>query len=252
MVAIPQPPVQDPNLAAVDVAMVEREARAPRRQYLGMSAIGNECSRKLWYSYHQPEPENFDAATLRRFADGHRTEDLMGERLRLIPGITFMTLDPETGRQFEVVDFDGKFKGHMDGIIKGLIQAPATWHVWEGKCVNEKKYAKFQSIKQKNGEKKTLKEWDPVYYAQAQCYMGYSGMKRHFLTVGTPGGRDWDACRTEFVPEDFEAIKDKARRILEAKYPLAKTSNDPNWFACKWCNYRETCHGTKKVPAGSD
>jgi hypothetical protein len=244
MALLPPRAIQDPTLAAVDKAMEEREARMPRRTYLGMSAIGGECSRKLWYSYHQPEPERFNAATLRRFADGHRSEDLMADRLRLVDGITFLTLDPESGRQFEVTDLDGRFKGHMDGVIKGILQAPHSWHVWEGKCVNEKKFAKFQSLKQKRGEKETLKEWDPVYYAQAQCYMGYAEMSRHYLTVCTPGGRDWDSCRTEFNKADFEAIKDKAKRILEARVPLAKISNDPNWHVCKWCHYSEKCHGT--------
>jgi hypothetical protein len=217
-----------------------------------MSAIGDPCSRKLWYNYHDPLQENFDAATLRRFEDGHRSEDLMANRIRLVDGLTFMTLDPNTGRQWELSDFDGKLKGHMDGVIQGILQAPKSWHVWEGKCVNEKKFAKLKNLKLELGEKQALKEWDAVYYAQAQMYMGYTGMKRHYLTACTPGGRDWDSVRTEFDDTEFEKLKDKAKRILEAKAPLAKVSNDPNWFYCKFCIYKERCHGTKEISERSD
>ena len=40
-----------------------------------------------------------DADTLKRFADGHASEDIMAARLRQTPGVTLITLDPETGRQ---------------------------------------------------------------------------------------------------------------------------------------------------------
>lgn len=243
MTKLPHFVLDDPTLFEADKALAARENAKPRRGYLGMSAIGDPCARKLWYEVYDPLQDEFDAATLKRFADGHRSEDLMAERIRLVKGIEMHTVDPQTGRQFAHSDFNGRFKGHMDGVVLGLIQSPATWHVWEGKCVNDAKFAKLKKLKAERGEKQTLKEWDEVYYAQAQCYMGYADLTRHWLTVCTPGGRDWDAVRTEFNKEDFEALKDKAKRIFEARAPLARVSNDPNWFLCKWCKYQVKCHG---------
>ena len=206
-----------------------------------MSAIGDACERKLWYSYHEPARERHDAATIMRFEDGHRSEDLMAQRLKATPGIELHTHD-ENGNQFSFEDFDGKFRGHADGFILGLVQAPKTWHIWEAKCTNLKKFAHFKNLKAELGEKAVLKVWDPVYYAQAQSYMGYSELNRHYLTVCTPGGRDWEAVRTEFNKDDFAAIQDRAKRILNAKVPLAKISNDPNWFQCKFCAHKDKCH----------
>lgn len=233
----------DPTLEAADRELETRAFREPKRRYLGMSAVGHPCSRRLWYEFHQPIQERHSAPTIKRFEDGHRAEDLMASRLRMVPGIQLWTVDPDTGCQFEYTDFDGNFSGHMDGVVLGLIQAPKTPHVWEGKCVNEKKFNELRKIKAQLGEKAALEKWDYTYFCQAQAYMGYAELPRHYLTVCTPGVRDWDSVRTEFNPAVFEAIKDKARRILESKFPLAKVSNDPAWFVCRFCHYASRCHG---------
>ena len=246
MVALPIFAEPDPTLAASDAALVELSKREKRRNYLGMSIIGHECSRRLWYDYHTDRREVFSSETLKRFADGHASEDVMAQRLRLVPGVTLMTVDPATGRQWEVSDFDGRFAGHMDGIIIGLLQAPRVRHVWEGKAVQEKSLTRFRALKDRLGEKNALAEWNPTYYAQAQCYMGYGGITRHYITVATPGVRDWDSARTEFDPETFAAIKDKARRILSAKVPLARLSEKPDWWACKFCHHRPVCHNLQE------
>jgi len=247
MVAIPRETPHCPTLSLAEKKIEEMHHAMPRRDYLGMSSIGDACERKTWYSYHDPIKEKFNAATIMRFEDGHRSEALLAERLKATPGIELHTHD-EDGNQFAFEDFDGKFRGHADGYILGLVQAPKTWHIWEAKCTNLKKFANFKQLKADIGEKQTLKQWDSVYYAQAQAYMGYSGLNRHYLTVCIPGGRDWESVRTEFNREDFEAIQDKAKRILDAKVPLARLSNDPNWFQCKWCAYKEKCHvGTQKI-----
>jgi hypothetical protein len=241
----PLPPLSppDPTLSAADRELEARARKEPRRDYLGMSAVGHPCERKLWYDVHDPIAEEFSAATLKRFEDGHRSEALMAQRIRMANGVQLWTVDPETGNQFECTDFDGRFKGHMDGVVLGLFQAPKTPHVWEGKAVNEKKFAEFKKIKAQFGEKETLARWDAVYWTQAQSYMGYFDLQRHYLTVCTPGVRDWDSARTEFDSVAFDKIKDKAKRILEAKFPLAKVSNNPSWWQCKFCVYTERCHG---------
>lgn len=246
MVALPITIAIDPTLEAADAAMVEISKRERRRSYLGMSSIGDPCSRKLWYGYHTTHREVFTAETLKRFADGHASEDVMADRLRLVDGVTLMTVDPATGRQWELTDFDGRFAGHMDGKIIGLKQAPRTLHVWEGKAVNEKSFEKFKSLKRTLGEKDALKEWNGVYWHQAQSYMGYSKLTRSYMTVCTPGVREWDSVRTEFDPLAFEAIKDKAERILNAKVPLTRISNTPTWWQCDWCHHKTECHNLKE------
>lgn len=241
MAAIPNYAL-DPTLEAADRALEEAAKREPRRAYLGMSSIGNECERRLWFDVHDPLHEQHDAATLKRFDDGHRSEDIMAARLRMAPGIELWTVD-EDGKQFGCSDMDGRFKGHMDGVIRGLYQAPKTPHVWEAKATSEKKFAEFKKIKAKLGEKAALENWNYVYWTQAQAYMGYFDLTRHYLTVSTPSVREWDSARTEFDPVAFARIKDKAERILASPSPLAKISTNPAWHVCRWCHYHSRCHG---------
>src|SRR5690625_5842237 len=91
----------DPTLLAVDEQMEARQ-QSRFRPYLGMSAIGGPCDRRLWLEFRWADKPRFEARTLYMFDDGHRTEDLMAARLRMVPGITLHTVDPSTGRQFGV------------------------------------------------------------------------------------------------------------------------------------------------------
>lgn len=238
-------PSIDPTLQAADAALEARARRGKHRPYLGMSAIGHPCSRRLWYGFRWARAPQFDAATLKRFEDGHRGEDLQAERLRLVEHLDLLTIDPATGRQFAFVDHGGHFRGHADGLISGLLQAPKTRHVWEHKQVGEKKQAALQKAKREHGEKEALAAWDEIYYAQAVLYMACAGLDRHYLTCSTPGGRHTVSARTDADPEAAARLRDKARRIIEAVEPPARLSDQPEFYLCRWCEFSEICHGTE-------
>lgn len=178
-----------PTLASADRALVEGQDMR-RRAYLGMSAIGGACSRALWYQFRWAWSVRFDATTLKRFEDGHRSEDLAVARLKQLPGLTVHETD-EAGGQWGFKDFGGHFSGHMDGVCLGLVQAPKTWHVLEIKA--SEKWQDLDKARRKVGEKSALAEWNPVYYAQAVLYMDYAGIDRHWLVCVSPGGRRWTA-----------------------------------------------------------
>jgi hypothetical protein len=242
MVAIPSID-RDPTLEAVDAALEAGENAQPPRAYLGMSEIGRECARALWYGFRWCTRKGFDAATIRRFQDGHRAEAIMIERLRAVPGIQLWTEDPSgNGLQIGCADIGGHFRGHLDGVILGLLQAPKTPHVFEHKATNEKKQAKLFALKAEKGEKHALAEWDPVYFAQAQLYMHYQELSRHYLTCDSPGSRSTVSCRTDADPTAAHALIEKARRIITAAEPPARLSDRPDWFACQWCTHKATCH----------
>lgn len=238
----PLPELKDPTLAAVDAA-IESKQQTQHRLYLGMSGIGDPCSRKLFYSFRWAKPPQFDAATLKRFDDGHKGEDVQAERLRFVDGITLHTLDPQTGRQFGFSDIDDHFKGHMDGVVLGLLQAPKTSHVWEHKQVGEKSQAKVAKLKRELGEKTALSKWNPTYYAQAVLYMDYSGMERHYVTVATPGGRETISVRTDADKDEASRLKAKASSIIKTDSAPTRISETPDYFVCRWCDFKEVCHG---------
>ena len=209
--------ISDPTLDAADRALEKRENGRSGRTYLGMSMIGG-CERKSYYHFYHAGSEEFGAGT----------EDLVVERLRMVDGLTVIANDPHTNRQIEVVDFDGHFAGHLDGEILGLKQAPKTWHVLEVKCVGEKNFAKFKKIKQKLGEKNTLREWNETYYAQHQLYMLYTGRSRGYTVVASAGGRDWDAVRTELDAEQAEFYARRGSTRLRSRTPAGTASATKN------------------------
>jgi hypothetical protein len=252
MVNIPEQ--DDPTLLAMKQAAKVDGNKQKKRNYLGASLIGNPCSRQIWYQYMGYQQEPFEAETLWNFEDGHRIEDITAMRLRRVHGITLYTHD-DSGNQYGFSDFDGKFKGHCDGVIVGLLQAPKTAHVWENKCSAEKKFNEFVSVKAKFGEKLTLKNWNENYYAQAQLYMHYLKLDRHYTTVAKAGGRDYASCRTEYDPEYAEQIRDKAFKIINSKEPPPKINENPDFYICKFCSFREICHDkkdTSPIPAFSN
>lgn len=232
----------DPTLEAADAAYQERENANEPRSYLGMSGIGHECLRKGWYDFRWASASSFDAETLYRFDDGHRSEDIMADRLRLVADIKLETVDQYTGEQFGFKDLGGHFSGHADGKIAGLLQAPKTQHIWEHKATNEKKQAKLEKLKRELGEKAALAAWDEIYYVQAQLYMHYSGLKRHYLTCASPGTRTTISVRTNYDKSVAEQQISNARTIIAAAIPPAKLSDDPSFYKCGWCNHKGICH----------
>ena len=229
-------------LQAIYDHIEEEAAKEPNRGYIGASSIGDDCELKLWLQYRYPHLAKPRRAELILAAnDGHRGEDLMASYIRQIPGIELITHD-ENGKQLGFSDLDGCYKGHWDGLILGIPQAPKTWHTWEHKVKNEKYYDALLKLKEKNDEKEVLKLWDYKYYCQAVTYMHYNDTTRHYCTVALAGSRKFQSVRTNANPELAKLLRAKADRIH--KYPSAPNgiSTNPSWFACKHlCDFTATC-----------
>ena len=241
-------PELDPTLAkAAELFAAFRNGQESKpRQYLGCSGIGHDCGRKLWLTLRATKGEPIEAKGWSAIDDGHRGEDIIVERLQRVPGLEFHAVDAN-GQQFAVEACNGHVRGHLDGAVRGLLQAPKTWHVFEAKVCNVKKFEKLIKLAHDEGEKNALEQWDPIYYAQAQMYMGLTGMDRHWLVCATPGVRDWFSVRTEFDKAFFGNLINHADSIIEADEPPPKWSDDPANWICKWCDFSKYCHG-KKIP----
>ena len=240
MATIPIIP-HDPTLAAMNAAIEADGNASPARQYLGMSGIGKPCHRAIWYDFRWATDRQIAASGLRAIQDGFVNEDVTIKRLRMIPGITLWT-EGEDGQQIGCEDLSGHFRGHLDGVIEGLLQAPKTPHVWENKAVNQKKFDALKKLISDLGEKQALRNWDTTYYAQAQLYMHYTKLTRHYLTVNTPGGRDTVTCRTEYDKASAQHYIDLARSIIASEGPPMRMSEDAAHWQCKWCDHHTTCH----------
>ena len=236
MVAIPEK--QDLLLSAIDRMLEAESSESPPRDYLGASSVGEPCNRKIWYRLNRP-PEVHSALTLRRFLDGHRTEELITSWLRRLPFIELHTHKVD-GTQYGFED--GKFQGHYDGVIRGIPCAPKTWHILEIKCCNETKFKKLKDLVRQD-EKTALQKWDEVYYAQAVLYMHKENIDRHYLIAATPGGRELTSVRTNQNREFALQLIDKAHRILKMTIEPARISEKKDFYMCNWCNFKDECHG---------
>lgn len=234
----------DITLAEVDKALEQKKNSESPRNYLGMSQIGDECLRKLFYSFRNSERRAWEAQGVRNIEDGHVQEDIMAARLRMVPGIELVTADPDDPtKQIGFSLLLDHFRGHCDGAILGVLESPGTWHVWEHKSVAETSFEKLKKIRAEKGEKNALREWNGTYYAQAQIYMHEMKLTRHFLTVSTPGGRDYLSVRTEYNRKEAEAIIEKARSIIFDNWIIPpRISDKREFYSCKWCEFQEVCH----------
>lgn len=220
----------------IDGAIVEMNNEPPR-DYLGASSIGGPCDRRSWYSLNGYRQE-INAKTLRAFQDGHDVEEKIISWLKASPKIELHYKKPN-GEQYGFSDLAGKYRGHYDGVIRGIPEAPKTWHMLEVKCTKD--FKKVERLVAKHGEKQALKEWNPGYYAQAVTYMWKAGLSRHLTIVSSPGGRDLLSIRTNQNHTYAKALMDKAKRIIESDTPPQRIG-ESTYYLCKMCGFRNVCH----------
>ena len=201
------------------------------REHLGASLIGHACDRHIWYAFRWAKRPDFDGRLLRLFDRGKREEAVVAEELRAI-GVELHT--DENGQQINCRDESGHFGGSVDGIGRGFPEAPKTWAILEVKTHAARSFTDMK--------KKGVAESKPQHYAQMQSYMGLLGLDRAmYLAVN----KDNDELYTEWVHFDedaFAQMKVRARRIIDAKEPPAKLSEEPTHWQCKLCPYFSLCH----------
>lgn len=236
---------KDGLIEAIYKHIEEEAANEKPRAYVGASSIGDECERKLYYQLREPSKSSERKAPLILAAnDGHRGEDLFASYIRQVEGVKLVTHKPD-GKQLGFADLDKMFKGHCDGIIEGIPQAPKTPHIWEHKVKNEKFYKALETLIKKLNIKDVLKKWDYVYYCQAVVYMHYFDCTRHYMTVGAAGSRKFQSIRTNANPVLAKQLIEKAKRIISYTSAPYGISENSSYFQCKWCFFYKHCHKLK-------
>ena len=194
--------------------------RGEQRNYLGMSSIGDPCKRKLWLSFMGYDPLPIEGRAAMIFDLGSRVEDAVIHWLEAA-GYTI------EGQQQDFTAHNGFFRGHCDGIIHGVTQKP---HILEIKSANAKKFKAFKE--------QGIASVSPVYYAQVQCYMGYSGLERAVWVVMCKDNCELYTERVHFNQAHFDALHQRALEILTAREMPEKTEG-----MCQWCEQRAWCGG---------
>jgi hypothetical protein len=221
--------------------LVPQEDRKPRK-YLGLSALGEECTRKVWYQFRHVAQREFSGRMLRLFRRGHREEYVFAYLLRGI-GFTLHLVD-EDGNQFGVDDFEGHLSGHMDGVG----EAPLKF--WKPKTKPGPFVTEFKTYSDKRFVKVTgdgVRKADPKYYGQMIGYMGYEKLDGGLFCAVNKNDDDLYFEWVPFNQKAFNGLVDKAGEIIEASTPPKRISDNASWYACKYCDFYQICH--KGAPA---
>lgn len=230
----------EPNLATKTINNIYQHYKNKSdngfRGHLGASIIGKSCERAIWYDFRWCTPSDHEGRLLRLFDTGHMAEDRFAADLLAI-GVRLATVNPNTGKQYQIQGCEGYFGGSLDGIGLGFPENPTEKHVVEMKTHGDKS---FKELK-----KKGVKKAKSQHFTQMQMYMSASKIKKAFYIAVN---KDTDELYGEFVELDQDHAdkhSEKAARIIASDNPLSRINDDPSWFECKLCDHHAICHGNK-------
>jgi CRISPR/Cas system-associated exonuclease Cas4 (RecB family) len=232
--------IQSPVVAAIYDWWKQRGDSQPSRPYLGGSEIGHHCERYLWYKFRRAVGGEIDGRLYRLFDRGHKEEHRFVEELR---GIGCEVYEfGQDGQQIEVVSIDGHFKGHADGVARGVPGAERTWHLLEFKTSNDKDFAALI----KDG----VEQHKAQHYAQMQIYMHLLGLTRALYMVVNKNDDSLHAERIEYNAQAAKNLLSRAERIIKSPEIPPRPYERSDFYLCKWCSARDLCWNlaTEAVP----
>lgn len=212
-----------------------------RRAYVGASAIGSPCERKIQYEFMQtPHDEGwrFSARTLRIFQRGHVFESMAATWL-VDAGFRLT----QTGRDGKPLGFkvaNGAFAGHVDRVCTGgPLTELAYPFVVEFKALGQKSWKAIES--------RGLAKAKPEYADQVSLYQGYMDLTNPALFFAV--NADTMEVLLEFVPFDAaraQAASDRAVAIIQDSRAGAmrpRCTDTPDFYACSDCPFKARCWG---------
>jgi hypothetical protein len=202
------------------------------REHLGASVIGNSCERALWYTHRWATRANHSGRLLRLFERGQSEENRFTQALRAI-GVKVMTVDPDTGRQWECRDDSGHFGGSADAVIFGAPEAPQTWAICEMKTHAAKSFADLV--------KKGVRESKPLHYAQMTVYGHLLGLDRALYLAVNKNDDDLYAEWVHIDVAEGTRLVAKAARVVNSPTPLSRIAHTETWHECRFCDHRGAC-----------
>lgn len=250
---------------------------AEHRSHLGMSEIGEECSRKIWYKFRWAAIEYFDGRMRRLFARGHREEERYISYLEGIGCKVYRFSQQlwysETLNEFKIIENDtnlsggtGSFiqitsgpliqmaeqrgyklkqyrvsgvMGHYGGSGDGIVITP--WYsdplIGEFKTHNTKSFVGYLS----DGVKKSK----PKHWAQ-MCSYGWKFQIKYGIYF--PENKNDDDIKVEVLELDWsyaQQLEKKAEEIILSAEPPPRISDNPAYFNCKYCYLSDICHKGK-------
>ena len=218
------------------------------RSYFGASGH-HPCERNLYYKAKGTPRKPIEARVYRIFQQGHDIEEQTINLLKLIPNLMVEEIDRETGRQFQVSFLGGHIKGHFDGRIRSEYYFSETSRkLLEIKSANDKNFKLFQS--------KGVRATNETYYAQSQIYMhgtqNEETWKDHSLTqclfvIFNKNTAELHIELIDYSPSEAELYLISFENALTNRELPPRISENPNWYQCKFCDFKEYCFEDKPI-----
>lgn len=203
------------------------------RTHLGASVIGDDCSRRIWYSFRWCKTEIFGGRQLRLFNRGHLEEHRWIEWLR---GIGFTIWDQDSdGKQFRIVGANGHYGGSADSI--GQTPYPELIGL---NLLCEYKTHNAGSFKQLLDKGMIVSK--PEHYAQMCEYGVTFGLKYGLYCASSKNDDDHHIEVVKLDPVYANDLVKKAEAIIYSPFPPPKISLQPEFYECKFCPHKGICH----------
>jgi len=202
------------------------------RQYLGASAIGSECLRRVQYDW-QVDPVH-PTRVRDIFRRGHLLEELTRQHL-IRAGFTFA---PEERLAFRAAG--GLFRGHADGIITAGPELTGVGYpcLWEHKALGDKGWRALEC----DGLEKAY----PQYAAQVWIYQAYLDVAEQpaIFTSFNASTCERMHLLVPFNAAQAQAWSDRAVAVIEATRAgelLTRAYDDTNDWRCRMCGHSKRC-----------
>ena len=136
----------------------EKEKFTPRH-YLGVSQIGSENDRMLWFIFRWSMPIDIEPRVSRLLDLGNLLEDHLVEKMRKIKGAKIYDKTKD-GKQFGAKAFGGHVSGHIDGLAKNIPGLnPDETYLLEFKTANDRRFSELKKLG-------SYCDWSQEYKAQ--------------------------------------------------------------------------------------
>ena len=195
--------------------------------YLGASSLGDECSRKLWYTYHHPCNTGFSSRTKRIFEFGNKIEDII---IDIIGNSNIKLLAQQSSFM------DGPIGGLCYGIINGL-DCSSKDHLLEIKSMNDNSFKKISS--------EGLEKYSLGYFVQVQVYMHYLKLEKCLFISMNKNDCELYLERLDYNKEVAIEYIERGKLICSLSHAPDRAYKYSNFYKCKMCNYNEKCWGNK-------
>jgi hypothetical protein len=221
-----------PISVAINALLEEHVSLEATRGYLGASAVGHPCMRKVQFDWLCDPVHPLRLRDI--FDRGHFFE---AQSRAHFEQARFRFAEKD---RLEFTALDGWLRGHADGIFLDGPRLPGVGYpcLWEHKAVNAKGWRGL--------ERDGLEKQYAAYLAQIGLYQHHLAVDRHpaIMTVVNA-----DTCERVhlLVPYDVERTEawiSRAQTIINATRAgelLPRLTDNPDDFRCRLCGHRERC-----------